>query len=619
MPFSVGETVGPYQIVEQLGQGGMATVFKAYHPALDRYVAIKVLHPAFTIEPNFLTRFRREAQVIAKLEHPNIVPVYDFAEHEGRPYLVLKFIEGDTLKARMSHGTLGVSEISEIIESVGAALEYAHQQGVLHRDVKPSNVLLSNDRRIYLADFGLARIAQAGESTISSDIMLGTPQYISPEQALGQRDLDGGTDIYSFGVMIYEMLLGRVPYSADTPYSIIHDHIYAPLPMPHTIKGDIPEAVELVLLKALAKDRADRFSDVGAMVDAWKKAAEGTILPQLVSPVETSDEAGVASAAQPVLEERDAATIMGGGLASQPAPALVKEEPAAVSNVRRTPKRLWFGLAGFVLACCMCLVGAFAISPQLRSRVSQLVASPGVPTQAQPTGPGEATLPAQTPAVLPSRTPGRLPLPGEVSLEEAQQMVASEPDNPIAHLGLAVAYWDQNMPDEAEAAYRAALERAGDNPEFYLRAGDIMLSRQVWPEAARMYLEAARLVKEPLPKELQERLRQALYLAAGDPESEDLLAKLPGSRISPDFIIILQARQVLKKGQIARAKVMAQRLAERPTDLQEIQLLEAEILITEGQDELARDKLNGLVNDPEVPQWIREVADYILREIIPGD
>ncbi|MCK5318433.1 MAG: serine/threonine protein kinase, partial [Anaerolineales bacterium] len=137
MSFAIGENVGPYRIIEQLGQGGMATVFKAYHAALDRYVAIKVLHPAFKEEPNFLSRFQREARVVARLEHPNIVPIYDYAEHKGQPYLVMKFIEGQTLKARMNEKPLSKEEAVEIVDAVGGALAYAHKEGVLHRDVKP--------------------------------------------------------------------------------------------------------------------------------------------------------------------------------------------------------------------------------------------------------------------------------------------------------------------------------------------------------------------------------------------------------------------------------------------------------------------------------------------------
>ena len=225
MSFTVGENVGAYRIVEKLGQGGMATVFKAYHPSLDRYVAIKVLHPAFQEDVNFLARFQREARIVAKLDHPNIVPIYDFAEHRGDPYLVMRFIEGQTLKARLQCGPLDTAEIRRVIDAVGSALAYAHQQGVLHRDIKPSNVILTPEGQVYLTDFGLARMAEGGESTLSRDMMVGTPQYIAPEQAKGETSLDARTDVYSLGVVLYELLVGRVPFQADTPYAVVHDHI----------------------------------------------------------------------------------------------------------------------------------------------------------------------------------------------------------------------------------------------------------------------------------------------------------------------------------------------------------------------------------------------------------
>lgn len=275
MPFSSGQNVGPYRVLEQLGQGGMATVYKAYHAALDRYVALKVLHPAFREEATFLARFTREARVVARLEHPNIVPIYDFSEQDGQPYLVMKYIEGETLKARLARDPLSAEEAVRVVQSVGAALAFAHGKGILHRDIKPSNILLTPDGGIYLADFGLARIAQSGESTLSSDMMLGTPHYISPEQAQGMKNLDEGTDIYSFGVVLYELSVGRVPFNADTPFSIIHDHIFTPLPLPHTINPNVPPAVERVLLKALAKDRKDRYADVDSLVKAFAAAVRG--------------------------------------------------------------------------------------------------------------------------------------------------------------------------------------------------------------------------------------------------------------------------------------------------------------------------------------------------------
>src|SRR3990172_103084 len=275
MPFQPGENVGQYRIIEQLGQGGMATVFKAYHPALDRYVALKVMHPAFMQDPQFLRRFEREAKVVAMLDHPNIVPVYDFANHLNQPFLVMKFVEGETLKAALDRGWPEMDRILEIVRAIGNALSYAHDQGVLHRDIKPSNILLTESGGVFLTDFGLARMAEAGQSTLSGDQLLGTPHYISPEQARGEQNLDAGTDIYSLGIVLYQLCLGRVPFNSDTPFSIIHDHIYTPLPLPRSINAKIPEGLEKVLLKALAKDRQDRFKNVADTVQAFERAVQG--------------------------------------------------------------------------------------------------------------------------------------------------------------------------------------------------------------------------------------------------------------------------------------------------------------------------------------------------------
>ncbi len=272
MPFSPGTTVGPYQILEQLGAGGMATVYKAYHPALDRDVAIKVLHPAFKNDPQFFARFQREARIVARLEHPNIVPVYDFNEFEGEPYLVMRFVQGETLKVPMKNAPFDKMKVLRLMEPVCDALAYAHRQGILHRDIKPSNIILANNGHVFLTDFGLARMVELGESTLSQDMLVGTPQYISPEQAQGQGTIDGRTDIYALGVVLFEMLTGRVPYSGDTPFAIIHDHIYKPLPLPSALNADIDEPLEKVILRALAKNPDDRFSTMEEFWLALKKA-----------------------------------------------------------------------------------------------------------------------------------------------------------------------------------------------------------------------------------------------------------------------------------------------------------------------------------------------------------
>jgi serine/threonine protein kinase len=306
MALTEGQVIGPYQIVAQMGQGGMATIYKAHHARLDRMVAIKVMHQAFLEDQNFLARFEREAQIVAKLEHPHIVPVYDFAEFEGQPFLVMKYIEGQTLKAVNERGALPLEEIVRIMPPIAAALDYAHVHGVLHRDIKPSNIILDQQGTPYLTDFGLARMAQSGESTLSTDMLLGTPHYISPEQAMGRRDLDSRTDLYSLGVVLYELVVGRVPFSADTPFAIIHDHIYRPLPAPSSINPEVPPEVEAVLVKMLAKNPADRYGTAAEMVQAFTSAVQSSGLSSLnPDRIYTAEE----SLAQ-VRAEQDAASVL---------------------------------------------------------------------------------------------------------------------------------------------------------------------------------------------------------------------------------------------------------------------------------------------------------------------
>lgn len=281
MALQAGEQVGPYQVIGPLGQGGMASVFQAYHAKLDRYVAIKMMHKAFLEDEGFRSRFGREAQIVAKMEHPHIVPVYDYAEHDGQPYLVMKFVEGQTLKKLLAQGPLPLDRVIEIMSDIADALSYAHKRGVLHRDIKPSNILIDAEGTAFLTDFGLARVARAGASTMSVDMILGTPQYISPEQAAGQSELDPRTDVYSLGVILYEMVVGRVPFNADTPYAVVHDHIYTELPLPSEINPAIPPAVEGVLLKALAKRPADRFDTPNAMMQTFRQAIQQSGLAAL--------------------------------------------------------------------------------------------------------------------------------------------------------------------------------------------------------------------------------------------------------------------------------------------------------------------------------------------------
>jgi serine/threonine protein kinase len=281
MPLQPGDLIGTYQIQEQLGTGGMATVYRAHHSRLDRYVAIKVMHPQLLEDENFHARFEREARVVARLEHPNIIPIYDFSEHDRQPYLVMKYVEGQTLKQLIRRGGIALSEILRMMNVVAGALDYAHRQGVLHRDMKPSNIIIDENGTPFITDFGLARIAQAGESTMSADMMLGTPQYISPEQARGDKNIDHRTDLYSFAVILYELLVGRVPFSADTAYATVHEQIYNPPPNPSDINPEITPEVEMVLLKALTKNPADRYPSAKALMKALEDALKSSNLNEL--------------------------------------------------------------------------------------------------------------------------------------------------------------------------------------------------------------------------------------------------------------------------------------------------------------------------------------------------
>ncbi|MCU0479656.1 MAG: protein kinase [Anaerolineae bacterium] len=267
--------LGQYEIIEKIGVGGMATVYKAHQRKLDRAVAIKIMHQTIAQDQNFLARFEREARIIANLDHPYIVPIYDYDSYEGQPYLVMKYVDGRTLKAILREGPVPLREVLRIMERVGSALDYAHQKGILHRDIKPSNIMLDGRGEVYLMDFGLARAGQSGESTMSADVMLGTPHYISPEQAQGNKDLDSRTDVYSLGVVLYELVTGRVPFMGDTSYAIIHAQITETPPSPREVNPNIPPTVEAVLLKALSKKREDRYPTAMALVNAYRDAIQG--------------------------------------------------------------------------------------------------------------------------------------------------------------------------------------------------------------------------------------------------------------------------------------------------------------------------------------------------------
>ncbi len=271
-----GQMLGSYRIISQVGKGGMATVYKAYQASMDRNVAIKVLPRQLAESPEFAARFQQEARIIARLEHPHILPVFDFGESDGVTYFVMRYLEAGTLKTKMEAGPLSLNEIDRLFTQLAEALNYAHGHGIVHRDLKPANALIDNDGNLFLTDFGIAKLLESASPRLTqTDAILGTPAYISPEQAKAES-INQRSDIYSLGIILYEMVTGSVPFVADTPLAVILKHISDPLPPPSVRKKDIPEPIEQVILKALAKEPTDRYSTASEFLSAWKRALEET-------------------------------------------------------------------------------------------------------------------------------------------------------------------------------------------------------------------------------------------------------------------------------------------------------------------------------------------------------
>jgi formylglycine-generating enzyme required for sulfatase activity len=336
----IGKQLGPYQIISQLGIGGMATVFKAYQPKMDRYIALKVIPRHFSKNPEFISRFSQEARVIAQLEHPHILPVHDFGEADGYTYLAMRLVEGGTLSDLIkAQGKLELAKINTIIYQAGGALGYAHSKGIIHRDFKPGNVLMDEFDNCLLTDFGIAKLVEVTSHLTHTGGILGTPNYIAPEQGEG-KPIDSRSDIYSLGIVLYQMVVGDVPYKADTPMAVVYKHINDPLPLPRQRVPDLPEAVERVILKAIAKKPEDRFSTAPELANALQSALQLPIgQTQEIQPRDPDVEPFVAA-----IETPDAPAAVTG----EPSGAPIKETIEPKEKVR-TGRGLAYGVLAIIL------------------------------------------------------------------------------------------------------------------------------------------------------------------------------------------------------------------------------------------------------------------------------
>jgi serine/threonine protein kinase len=282
----LGRNLGKYHLVERLGQGGMADVYKAYQPGLARYVALKVIHSHLADDEEFIERFESEAMAVASLRHPNIVQVFDFDREDDLNYMVMEFVAGFTLEAELKgykdrQELIPLAETVIIFQALAGAIDYAHAREVIHRDLKPGNIMFTPRRRVVLTDFGIARIMSMPSLT-SKNAVMGTPAYMSPEQAQGEA-VDKCSDIYSLGVILYEMVTGRVPFEGDHPIAIVLKLINESWPLPTSVNPSLPQPVEQIILKAMNKNPVDRYQTAGEMAQALQQALEGNVEPSILN------------------------------------------------------------------------------------------------------------------------------------------------------------------------------------------------------------------------------------------------------------------------------------------------------------------------------------------------
>ena len=405
----VGKNVGRYHLIEKFGEGGMATVYKAYDTRLDRHVAVKVIATAQQNSPDFLKRFEREAKALGKLSHPHIVNVHDYGEQDGAPYLVMEFLPGGTLKKQMGK-PMSYQKASKIVASVARALEYAHQRSIIHRDVKPANILMTDSGMPMLTDFGIAKILEEEQTTALTGVGvgIGKPEYMSPEQGQG-LPVDQRADIYALGVVFFELVTGRKPYQADTPMAIILKSMSEPLPRPQSFVPSLPDEVEKVIFKALAKKPQDRYQDMGAFADTLENLSQQSPSTQSTV-VDTKSADDVATIAYPSTPSYDSMPAPVApqppsypGIPHQQVPPTYQTMPPSVEKKKGRSWTMWAIIGGLVLVVLICggvlLLGGGLVALGLEATSTPLVQFTPQPTIApQATLPPAATLPRQQPA-----------------------------------------------------------------------------------------------------------------------------------------------------------------------------------------------------------------------------
>ncbi|MBK8032543.1 MAG: protein kinase [Chloroflexi bacterium] len=403
--------LGKYEIIERLGRGGMAEVYRAYHASLDRFVAIKVLHAFLADDPEFKERFEKEAKHIARLKHANIVQVYDFENDPDNEsyYMVMELIQGPTLKDVLTdlqtrHELMPLKEALRVVREAASALAYAHSQNMIHRDVKPANLMLDSDSRIVLTDFGIAKIVTGIQFTASGG-MVGTPAYMAPEQGLGEAG-DERSDLYSLGVIMYQLVTGNLPFEGDTPIAVILRHVNDPVPSARVSNPSLPESVDKIIQRLLAKDPDERYQSATDLIADLEKVERGQVVSfDQVVKVDRPHRPVPAEYDTLDLSPRDRSTMRRSSIdLSRPNDMVMAPEPR--ERQRRPSWPLWL----LLVAVIGIGGGAFALVPRDdgRSWLAALIATSTPSSTPTATSTPTETLPPTatfTPSLTPTETP----------------------------------------------------------------------------------------------------------------------------------------------------------------------------------------------------------------------
>ncbi|MBI1281889.1 MAG: protein kinase [Anaerolineaceae bacterium] len=437
----IGKTIGGYEIQDVIGRGGMATVFRAHQVSMNRTVAVKVLPEQYVTDDTYIQRFNQEVAIVSKLEHRSIVPVHDYGEYNGQPYIVMRYMAGGSVDDLLKNGSIELETVANIIEQIAPALDYAHSKQVLHRDIKPSNILLDDDGGAYLTDFGIARVlGEPAHSGITTQGVVGTPSYMSPEQAQG-LPLDGRSDIYALGVVLFELVTGRRPFESDTPYGIAVLQVTAPPPSPRTLNPGLSFAVEEVIFKALRKKREERFPNAVALSESLKRALNKPVMsmhdtqPGFQRPT-APESASPSPPPQPVVTAMPLQPAYGTPLVPPMNPSLTSSNYSQVYPPVRRKKRpgnVWASAALGGLIGCGLLALVVLIITIIISNINQPArVSPTAPVQGPSTSDGSGedqsgTIPTLDPTsaaardnLIPSATQAATPVIAPVGVRATE-------------------------------------------------------------------------------------------------------------------------------------------------------------------------------------------------------